>query len=81
VHFRLAQFADRQHAALSRYLQSEEHSSHKDLLALKQRGVQEMERTISSWQASGVHRMHDEWCWNTQRLCRQICAACAPSHK
>ena len=56
VHFRLAQFADRQHAAAQWHLQSEEHASHKQLLALKQASVEEMQRTIAHWKASGAPR-------------------------
>ncbi|NJR43707.1 MAG: hypothetical protein HC767_14705 [Akkermansiaceae bacterium] len=53
VRFRLARFADVQHAAASRYLDSEEHSSHKELLVIKHRSVKEMERTIGEWKATG----------------------------
>ena len=54
MHFRLAQFADRQHGATSRYLESEEHAAHKELLALKHRSVEEMQRTIAHWKATGT---------------------------
>lgn len=54
VHFRLAQFADRQHHALSHYLESEEHARHKELLNMKHRSIEEMNRTISNWRATGA---------------------------
>lgn len=58
MHFRLAQFADGQHAALARHLQSDDHARHKALLDLKQRSVQEMLRTIADWKATGAHPLY-----------------------
>lgn len=58
MHFRLAQFADRQHDALSRYLESDEHARHRELLSMKQRSVQEMEHTITNWKSTGALYSH-----------------------